>query len=80
MNKTLEFISLLEQPLDDRFLKALDSISEREAEILLARAAKPPWTLKELGVLHGITGQRVRQIEIRAVRRLMHPSKGLRRK
>ncbi len=54
-------------------LKLLDSIDERDARVLRLRfglEGKEPLTLKQIGVEVGLTRERVRQIEVEALRKL----------
>ncbi len=54
-------------------MKLLDAISEREARVLKLRfglEGKAPLTLKEIGEEVGLTRERVRQIEVAALRKL----------
>jgi RNA polymerase sigma-32 factor len=50
---------------------ALTVLSDRERRILIARRlAEPPLTLAALAVEFGISRERVRQIEVRALKRV----------
>lgn len=54
-------------------LRLLDAIDEREARVLRLRFGldgKEPLTLKQIGVEIGLTRERVRQIEVEALRKL----------
>lgn len=54
-------------------LKLLDSIDERDARVLRLRfglEGKEPLTLKQIGAEVGLTRERVRQIEVEALRKL----------
>ena len=54
-------------------LQLLDSIDERDARVIRLRfglEGQPPLTLKEIGREVGLTRERVRQIEMEALRRL----------
>ncbi|MFU8829993.1 MAG: sigma-70 family RNA polymerase sigma factor, partial [Phycisphaerales bacterium] len=54
-------------------LKLLDAIDEREARVLRLRFGldgKEPLTLKQIGAEIGLTRERVRQIEVEALRKL----------
>jgi RNA polymerase primary sigma factor len=53
-----------------------DTLSNREAEVLRLRfgiGADKPMTLEEVGTHFGITRERIRQIENKAIRKLRHP-------
>ncbi len=57
--------------------KALGSLDERECRVLVLRygiGGNPPRTLSDVGSELGITRERVRQIENRALGKLRHPS------
>jgi len=54
-------------------LKLLDSIDERDARVLRLRfglEGKEPLTLKQIGIEVGLTRERVRQIEVEALKKL----------
>lgn len=58
---------------------ALDQLTERERRVLELRyglADGQPRTLEEVGCTLGVTRERVRQIEVRALRKLRHPRIG----
>lgn len=58
---------------------ALDSLTDREREVLEARfgiADRESETLEEIGSRLGVTRERIRQIEGKALARLRHPSRG----
>jgi RNA polymerase primary sigma factor len=57
----------------DMILRLLESIDERDARVIRLRfglEGQPPLTLKEIGLEVGLTRERVRQIEMEALRRL----------
>ena len=65
---------LLKENIDS----VLDSLSDREAKVLKLRFALDggkPQTLEEVGKYFGVTRERIRQIESKALRRLKHPSR-----
>ena len=64
--------------LKDQLNRALDQLDEREREILKLRYGLEddhPRTLKDVSLKFNITRERVRQIEIKAIEKLKHPSR-----
>ena len=64
--------------LQERISKVLGTLREREAEVLRLRFGLKdgsPHTLEEVGNVYQVTRERVRQIEAKALRKLMHPSR-----
>ena len=58
--------------------EALDSLTEREAGVLQMRYGLidgRPKTLEEVGLSYGVTRERIRQIEVKALRKMRHPSR-----
>lgn len=58
--------------------KALETLTPREAEIIRLRfglSGGYPRTLEEVGAIFNITRERVRQIEMKAIRKLRHPTR-----
>lgn len=65
---------LLKENVDE----VLSSLSDREAKVLKLRFALDgdrPRTLEEVGKYFGVTRERIRQIESKALRKLKHPSR-----
>jgi RNA polymerase sigma-32 factor len=64
------------QELDERKEKlylAMESLTEREREIISQRQlAENPQTLEELSQVYGVSRERIRQIESRALEKLQH--------
>ena len=66
--------SLLKEQIDD----VLDTLNEREARVLQLRFGLQDGlsrTLEEVGHVFGVTRERIRQIEAKALRKLRHPSR-----
>ena len=64
--------------LKEQLGRALDQLDEREREILKLRYGLDddhPRTLKDVSLKFNITRERVRQIEIKAIEKLKHPSR-----
>jgi RNA polymerase primary sigma factor len=64
--------------LQDHLQSVLATLSEREASIIQLRFGLtdgPPRTLDEIGHLHGVTRERIRQIETKTMAKLRHPSR-----
>jgi len=58
--------------------KVLSGLTERESKIIILRYGLDggyPRTLEEVGQIYGITRERVRQIEGKAIRKLRHPTR-----
>ncbi|NTV62870.1 MAG: RNA polymerase sigma factor RpoD [Oscillochloris sp.] len=65
--------------LRQQIATALDQLTERERKVLELRyglADGQPRTLEEVGRAFGVTRERVRQIEVKALRKLRHPRLG----
>ena len=66
------------QDCKDKIHRLLKSLTQREQDVLQLRFGimdGREWTLEEIGVEFGVTRERIRQIEIKAIRKLRHPSK-----
>lgn len=64
--------------LKENIEEVLASLSDREAKVLKMRfglEGKNPMTLEEVGREFGVTRERIRQIEAKALRKLKHPSR-----
>lgn len=64
--------------LQDQLQSVLDTLSEREAGVVRLRFGLTdgqPRTLDEIGQVYGVTRERIRQIEAKALRKLKHPSR-----
>lgn len=65
------------------FAEALSGLSPRERDVLRLRFGMDdnrPRTLAEIGQLFGVTRERIRQIEYKALRKLRHPNRSKRLK
>ncbi|MBO7425433.1 MAG: RNA polymerase sigma factor RpoD [Clostridiales bacterium] len=64
--------------LKEELLETLDTLSDREAKVLRRRFGLDDGrqrTLEEVGKEFGVTRERIRQIEAKAIRKLRHPSR-----
>ncbi|MFW6329591.1 MAG: sigma-70 family RNA polymerase sigma factor, partial [Alkalispirochaetaceae bacterium] len=67
---------MIEKSLKEDINEVLSSLSEKEAEIVQFRFGlngRSPLSLKEIGDRYGLTKERIRQIEKKALKRLQHP-------
>ena len=74
-----ERISALKEQLED----VLDTLTDREENVLRLRFGLDVGrtrTLEEVGKVFGVTRERIRQIEAKALRKLRHPSRSKRLK
>lgn len=66
------------QLLKENITEVLETLSDREARVLKMRFGldgSRPMTLEEVGREFGVTRERIRQIEAKALRKLKHPSR-----
>ena len=71
--------SAISGDLRERMAEVLETLNPREAEILQMRFGLQDdrvYTLEEVGVQFGLTRERVRQIEAKALKKLRDPSRG----
>lgn len=71
------FRLIAESARRNELVKAIETLDERERVVVVLRYgldAEPPRTLSDVGDILGITRERVRQIESRALGKLRHPS------
>ena len=64
--------------LKEQLMEVLDTLSEREKKVLMLRFGLEdgrPRTLEEVGKEFNVTRERIRQIEVKALRKLRHPSR-----
>ncbi|MCF6350168.1 MAG: sigma-70 family RNA polymerase sigma factor [Flavobacteriaceae bacterium] len=70
--------NLLHESLKVEILRALDTLTPREADVVLlyfGLGEQHPMTLEEIGETFDLTRERVRQIKEKAIRRLKHTSR-----
>ncbi len=68
----------IEKDLTDQTSLVLETLTPREEKVLRMRfgiGEKQDYTLEEVGKVLGVTRERVRQIEAKAIRRLRHPTR-----
>ena len=64
--------------LKDEISEVLETLTEREEKVIRLRFGLEdgkPRTLEEVGQMFGVTRERIRQIEAKALRKLRHPSR-----
>ena len=64
--------------LQEQLMQVLGGLTNREAEVIKARYGLTdgqPKTLDEIGKVHGVTRERIRQIESKTMSKLRHPSR-----
>ena len=64
--------------LKDEIAEVLETLTEREEKVIRLRFGLEDGksrTLEEVGQLFGVTRERIRQIEAKALRKLRHPSR-----
>ena len=67
---------VIEMSLKDDINRVLETLTEKEAEIVQLRFGlngRTPLSLKEIGDRYNLTKERIRQIEKKALKRLQHP-------
>ncbi len=64
--------------LKDEISEVLETLTEREEKVIRLRFGLEDGksrTLEEVGQMFGVTRERIRQIEAKALRKLRHPSR-----
>ena len=72
------FIELVGTSLKEEIDKALSTLTPREEKIIRMRLGigeETDYTLEEVGDLFGLTRERIRQVEVKALRKLKHTSR-----
>lgn len=67
-------IAYIEAHFDENIKEVLQTITEREARIVTKRLIEG-FTLESVGRQEGVTRERIREIEAKALRKLRHPSR-----
>jgi RNA polymerase primary sigma factor len=69
---------LVKELVHDKLLEAIETLTPREQTVLKMRYGLDMdriYTLEEIGKKFGITRERIRQIEAKAIKKLKHPSR-----
>lgn len=77
-NAETGFDNVLQEELHERIMEMLDTLTVREQKIVCMRYGigyEKSLTLEEIGNHFGITRERVRQIETKAIKKLKHPAR-----
>ncbi len=72
------FTELVSISLKEEISKVLSTLTPREEKVIRMRLGigeKTDYTLEEVGEVFGLTRERIRQIEAKALRKLKHPSR-----
>jgi RNA polymerase primary sigma factor len=67
---------MYQEEVEEAFKNVLATLDSREAEVLSLRYGigySKPKTLEEIGAIYGLTKERIRQIENKALTKLRHP-------
>ena len=71
-------MNLIKEANQEIINNVLDTLSSKEAEIIRMRFginADKPMTLEAIGQHYGVSRERIRQIESKAIRKLRHPAR-----
>jgi RNA polymerase primary sigma factor len=77
-NAGVHFDEVLAGISHDEAMKVLATLNDRERRIIALRfglSGQEPRTLEQVGELFGLTRERIRQIEAKALSKLRHPSR-----
>ena len=75
---TSPFTELMDRSLKEEIDKVLSTLTPREEKVVRMRLGigeKTDFTLEEVGDVFGLTRERIRQIEAKALKKLQHPSR-----
>ncbi len=75
------FTELVDTSLKEEIDKVLSTLTPREEKVIRMRLGigeKTDYTLEEVGEVFGLTRERIRQIEVKVLRKLKHPSRRMR--
>ena len=75
---TIPLESTIKEDLKDKINQVMQTLTEREEKVLRMRFGindGSDHTLEEVGKVLGVTRERVRQIEVKAIRKLRHPKR-----
>lgn len=78
VSEEIEYEKIFNNMCAEEIKKALETLKPREQETIKLRfglGGDEPLTLEEVGNIFGVTRERVRQIEAKAIRKLRHPSR-----
>ncbi|MFA1642084.1 RNA polymerase sigma factor RpoD/SigA [Chryseomicrobium imtechense] len=67
-----------QKALTEELIRVMSDLKDREREVIISRFGLDggePKTLEEVGKIFGVTRERIRQIEAKALRKLQHPSR-----
>lgn len=79
-DETVESV-IMNEALRQEMSQVLTTLPSREQAIIKLRMGwddNNPRTLEEIGMMYGVTRERIRQIETKAIRKLRHPSRARR--
>ena len=78
VSEEIEYEKIFNDMCAEEIKKALEQLKPREQETIKLRFGLndgEPLTLEEVGNIFGVTRERIRQIEAKAIRKLRHPSR-----
>lgn len=74
----IAFDNILKEEMHNQIILALETLTPREQKVIKMRYGidmEKTYTLEEIGKEFGITRERIRQIEAKAIKKLTHPSR-----